>query len=188
MENENNNDKFQRLKRSAIYFFELTKYVLIFIIIGLLLQLFVATIFRISGISMEPNFFDGQFVLVDKLTYESSSPKRGDVVIMKFPADPENRKFIKRIIGLPGETVEIKNNDILINGIRIQETYLERNIRTRPDLKRELNDDEYFVIGDNRENSNDSRFWGPLPENAIIGKAQIVLSGPILSWVSEPAY
>lgn len=180
------NDPKSRWFRFLAYGYELIKIVLIFVVLVLIVHFSIATIFKISGSSMEPNFFDGEFVLVDKLSYILNEPQRGDVVILSFPADPQNRKFIKRIIGLPGENVAILNGQIQINNKPLNEFYLPRGVVTEPTLTRTLRQDEYFIAGDNRPNSNDSRFFGPVPRLYLIGKVRIVLKGAILNWVAQP--
>lgn len=119
---------------------------------------------------MEPNYVDGDMLLVDKISYQAGNPKRGDVVAMFFPGE-SSKRFIKRVIGLPGEKVKIADSKLYINGKIITESYLPRATVTLPNLERQLTLDEYFVAGDNRSNSSDSRAWGPVPESYIVGKA-----------------
>lgn len=178
----------ERVFRGLAYSFELLKWLVVLVLVAVLLQLFVATVFRISGESMLPNFVDGQFVLVDKLSYLVNQPVRGDVVVIQFPGDPENRKFIKRVIGLPGETVEVRNGNVFVDGQQLQESYLPTGLVTTPELTEVLRGDEYFVVGDNRPNSNDSRFFGPVPIDKFIGKSQAILSGSAFGWVAQPAF
>lgn len=137
---------------------------------------------------MYPSFEDGQFILVDRLTYQFSPPQRGDVIILRFPGDPANRNFIKRVIGLPGEKVEIKNNTVFINEQSIEENYLPAFTPTDPDLVVQLRQDEIFAMGDNRPNSNDSRFIGPIPTRNIIGVSRAVLSGSAFGFIAKPAF
>ena len=119
---------------------------------------------------MEPNYHDGEVLAVSKIAYQIDNPKRGDVVAMFFPGETDKR-FIKRVIGLPGETVTIASGAVSVNGQAVPEAYLPKDLATVPDLTRQLTEDEYFVLGDNRSNSSDSRAWGPVPESLIIGKA-----------------
>lgn len=177
----------QRLFRWLAYGFELLKGLLILIILGILVNLFVATVFRISGESMLPNFADGQFILVDKLSYLVHAPLRGDVVVIRFPGDPDNRKFIKRVIGLPGEKVEVREGHYYVDDRLLQEPYLPAGLETTPELVTVLRGDEFFLSGDNRPNSNDSRYFGPVPRNEFIGKSQAILSGSAFGWVAQPA-
>jgi signal peptidase I len=124
---------------------------------------------------MDPTFEDGDYLLVDEISYRFEEPARGDVVIFRFPED-NNQFFIKRIIGLPNETVEIKNNKVIIynkenpNGFTLDENYLDPEQETLGNMIARLGSDEYFVLGDNRLQSSDSRRWGPVKRSLIIGK------------------
>ena len=132
--------------------------------------------FRIEGYSMEPNFHDGQYLLVSKLDYVVRSPQRGDVIVFNAPKSPE-RDFIKRVIGLPGEMVEIRAGKVLINGQAMQENFkLNQGSYSYGPTK--VGDDQLFVLGDNRNNSSDSHSWGMLPMKDIIGKAWITYWPP----------
>lgn len=125
--------------------------------------------FRIEGQSMEANLHDGQFLIVNKLVYYLHPPDRGDVVVFHSPENP-HKDFIKRVIGLPGEEVQIVEGRVQINGVPLHETYVQNPAQRSwgPELVGEF---EYFVLGDNRSNSSDSRSWGMLDGDAIIGKA-----------------
>ncbi|MBI4022642.1 signal peptidase I [Candidatus Berkelbacteria bacterium] len=178
----------ERLYRILAIGFELTKGLMVLLILLLVVHLFVVTVFRISGESMLPNFQDGQFVLVDRLSYVLDRPHRGDVVVLQFPGDPAKRKFIKRIIGLPGEKVEVRAGQVVIDDVPLAEDYLPQALTTEPEVARALRADEVFVMGDNRPNSNDSRFFGPVPLDKLIGKSQARLSGTAFGWVAQPAF
>lgn len=130
---------------------------------------------RVEGISMEPNLHEGQFVVVNRLAYRWSEPQRGDIVVFHFPLD-EDRRFIKRVIGLPSDNVVIRSGQVLINGEVIYEPYL--SVTPRYNGEWIIGPDEVFVLGDNRNNSSDSQNWGPLPMNEIIGKAVFVYWPP----------
>lgn len=141
------------------------------VILTLVIFLLVRTVvqnFRVEGSSMEPNFHDGQFLLINKLAYRLGEPARGDVIVFRYPHDP-SRDFIKRIIGLPGETVEIRNGGIYVNNQLVEElaTVNQAGYSMAPVT---LGPDEFFVLGDNRPNSSDSHSWGNLPTNLVIGK------------------
>lgn len=125
--------------------------------------------FRIEGQSMEANLHDGQFLIVNKLVYYLHPPERGDVVVFHSPENP-NKDFIKRVIGMPGEEVELVDGQVYANGVALYETYIHDPTQRSwgPQVVGEF---EYFVLGDNRSNSSDSRSWGMLDGNAIIGKA-----------------
>jgi len=156
------------------FFTELLKFALIAIIIVVPLRLYVAKPFIVSGASMEPTFDTGQYLIVDELSYRFEAPQRLDVVIFRYPKDP-TQYFIKRIIGLPGETVAIKNGDVYITTVNGQTTKLDepyiKNIGNGGDMTTTLGADQYFVMGDNRPESSDSRIWGILPRANIVGRA-----------------
>ena len=161
--------------------------------IGYLVHIFVATIIVVDGESMMPNLIDKEYLMVDRLKYDYSAPKRGDIVVFNYPGEL-SKKFIKRIIGLPGELVEIKNGGVYINGKKLDEPYLEKGTETITEtnqsaIKYKVEDDSYFVLGDNRYNSSDSRIWGSLPRKYIIGKTDLALY-PIGNWefFGEVAY
>lgn len=139
------------------------------LVVGLITHYFFFTILVVKGTSMEPNYVDGEMLIINKISYELGRPSRGDVVAMFFPGETEKR-FIKRVVGLPGETVSIKDGLVYINGRQLAETYLPPKLVTGPDLERTLQPTEYFVLGDNRSVSSDSRSWGTVPRSFIIGK------------------
>lgn len=151
---------------------------LLVILLGL--RLFVFGPFLVYGSSMEPTFETGDYLIVDELTYKLEDPKRGDVIVLRPPiTDDSGEKtkthFIKRIIGLPGETISVNGDEVVIknsanpNGIRLIEPYVKfQSVRV---ANYTLASDEYFVMGDNREVSSDSRIWGPLKRSEITGRA-----------------
>ncbi|TSC97281.1 MAG: signal peptidase I [Candidatus Berkelbacteria bacterium Licking1014_2] len=152
--------------------FELTKGALVLGIIVLLLHFFVATIFIVDGISMEPNFQDKEVVIVDKLSYLIKTPQRGEVVIVRFPGR-ESDKYIKRVVGLPADKLEIKNGKIYLNDQALRELYLDKDIVIEPDKIWVVPDNQYFLMGDNRAASSDSRIWGTAPRQNLIGRAYL---------------
>jgi len=164
------------LKRSLWEFF---KFTIIAVLIVVPIRLWVAQPFIVSGQSMEPNFENGQYLIIDEFSYHFREPQRGEVVVFRYPNDP-SKFFIKRIIGLPGEKIEIRGNDLYIfneqfpGGVLLEEGYLENSVYTG-NLISTLDSNEYFVLGDNRPQSSDSRIWGSLKENLIIGRAWIRL-------------
>ncbi len=157
--------------KTSNWAFELTKGIVIIAIILTLVNFFVVTVFVVEGASMEPNFHNGEALLTNRLSYLISTPQRGDVVISKFPGDPEHKKYIKRIIALPGEKLTIKDGLVYINDQKLTESYLPSGTQTLPDMEKVMGSDEYFIIGDNRGNSSDSRIWGPVEKSDLIGKA-----------------
>jgi signal peptidase I len=154
---------------------EILKFTVIAIAIIIPVRTYIAQPFIVSGASMDPTFISGQYLIVDQLTYHLNNPRRGDVIILKNPLNP-SIYFIKRVIGLPNETlimntgkVTIKNSDFP-DGFQLDEKYITRNHRTSDTFEIKLSSTEYFVMGDNRPESSDSRSWGPLDEKFIVGR------------------
>jgi len=165
-------------EKSENFFTELLKFILIAAAIVFPIRLFVAQPFIVSGASMDPTFHNGQYLIVDELSYRLQAPARGDVIIFRYPKDPKEF-FIKRIIGLPAETVAINGNAITItktdgSKVSLTEPYVVNHGNGSANSY-QLKADEYFVMGDNRPESSDSRVWGPLPRGNIIGRAFIRL-------------
>jgi signal peptidase I len=136
----------------------------------LAVNLFTARI-RVEGGSMEPSLHDGEFVVINRLAYRWNDPDRGEIIVFRFPLDPE-RRFIKRIIGLPGDTVTVSEGQVLVNSLPLEEPYV--SAPPRYDGTWTVEDGHVFVLGDNRNNSSDSQNWGSLHKEEIIGKAIIV--------------
>ena len=164
---------------------DLLKTGLIVFILAIILRYFAIQPYIVDGQSMMPNYHDREYLLAEKVSYLTGQPKRGDVIVFKYPKNP-SVNYIKRIIGLPGETVKINNNQVIIvnaehpTGFVLDETsYLPTENQTLTTdgepFSRVLNADEYFVLGDNREHSSDSRDWGILPKNDISGRAWLTL-------------
>jgi signal peptidase I len=125
--------------------------------------------FKVEGYSMEPTMHTGQYLLVNKVAYLVGEPQRGDIIVFRFPNDT-SRDFIKRVVGLPGETVEVKNGVVLINGAQLDEPYIrDHPAYTYP--AQVVPPEQYFVLGDNRNNSHDSHSWGFMGRRFLIGKA-----------------
>jgi len=149
---------------------ELVETLILTLVIFLLIR-FAVQNFRIEGYSMEPNFHDGQFLFVNKLVYMLGKPERGDVIVF-VPPTSASRDYIKRVIGLPGDKVEIINGTVYINDQVLNEAYpLNPATYSMPPLI--VPPDEYFVLGDNRNFSSDSHSWGTVPASKIIGRAWI---------------
>lgn len=149
--------------------------IIIALVVALPIRFFVAEPFIVNGASMDPTFSTGQFLIVDRLTYRFEQPKRGDVIVFEYPNDP-SVYYIKRIIGLPGETVSIKRGQVTITdathpeGFTLDESYIDAAHSSIDTLTVDLGTEEYFVMGDNRSQSSDSRVWGPLDKDLIIGR------------------
>ncbi len=152
---------------------EIGETILLIVVIYTLVNLASAR-FIVDGPSMQPNFETGQFVLVSRVNYLVSEPQRGDVVVFKYPGNPQE-DYIKRVIGTPGDTVEIRDTLVYVNGVQLDEPYInEPCLPSRcPDNVWELGADEIFVMGDNRNHSSDSRAFGPVKRELIIGEALI---------------
>ncbi len=132
---------------------------------------FVAQAFRVQGTSMEPLLADGERIVVNKFVYRFRPIERGEVVVFWFPRDP-SVSFIKRVVGLPGDTVEIRSGRLLVNGQAVDESYLPDSYRDSDQFPpTEIPKGFYFVLGDHRRSSNDSRSWGEVPERYIYGRA-----------------
>ncbi|MCE9644035.1 signal peptidase I [Candidatus Parcubacteria bacterium] len=157
---------------------EMARFAFLTLAIIVPIRLFVAEPFIVSGASMEPTFDTGEYLVVDRLSYHFSEPERGDVIIFRYPKDP-SKYFIKRIVGLPGETVEISQGEVTIKnsvypkGFALDQSYIR--FPREDDGEMTLGAEEYFVMGDNRAASSDSRAWGALPRDNIIGRAFIRL-------------
>ncbi|MDE2399700.1 MAG: signal peptidase I [Patescibacteria group bacterium] len=155
-------------------FWELVRFIIIALIIVIPIRVYVIEPFVVSGSSMFPTFKNGDYLIVDKVSYELGSPKRDDVVVFRYPND-QTKFFIKRIIGLPNETVDIKGSVITItnaqhkDGFQLNEPFVKDPSDNNTHFV--LKSDEYFVMGDNRNASSDSRFWGAVKSNLLIGKA-----------------
>lgn len=173
---------------------EILKIVLVAAMIAIPIRYFIAQPFIVKGASMEPNFEDTQYLIIDETSYYFRSPGRGEVVVFRYPLNP-NEFFIKRVIGLPGERVEIKNGKVTIynaphtNGFVLQEPYLPHDLLTNGDKEIRLSEQQYFVLGDNRDRSSDSRVWGPVDRRFITGRV-LFRAWPVsqIGLIREPSY
>ena len=164
------------MKSVLSFLWEIIKITVITLAIIIPVRYFLMQPFFVKGASMEPNFDDGQYLIIDEATYHWRVPDRGEVIVFRYPADP-SQFYIKRIIGLPGETVEISNNQVEVFNtehplgfVLDENVYLPPGVPTSGDTQQKLGPDEYFVLGDNRVASFDSRRWGLLPRSNIIGR------------------
>jgi signal peptidase I len=152
-------------------------FLIAFVLVWLVLRPFIAEPFIVSGSSMVPNFHDQEYLVIEKISYHTHEPMRGDVVVFKYPKDPK-QFFIKRVVGLPGEKVQVINGGVTIfnsqnpEGLVLDEQYLpNQHITLGTSEIVTLGKDEYFVMGDNRTQSSDSRMWGPMPKSDLVGRA-----------------
>jgi signal peptidase I len=130
---------------------------------------------RVDGFSMRPTLEDGEFVLVNKMSYRFGEVQRGDIIVFHFPLNP-SEELIKRVIGLPGDRVTVENNQVSVNGQTLNEPYIAQ----APLYSGQWTVEEgyLFVLGDNRNNSNDSKDWGFLPQENVVGKAVLIYWPP----------
>lgn len=158
---------------------DIARFALITLAVIIPLRMYVAQPFIVSGESMFPTFHDKEYLIVDELSYQFNDPARGDVVIFRYPVEP-SKFFIKRIIGLPGETVTVSNGKVYITTdgkkTELSEPYLKQ--QTFKDTVTKLEEEQYFVMGDNRSVSFDSRYWGPVNIKFIRGRALVRLFPP----------
>lgn len=165
-----------RIRAFGAYLLEVIRIVIIALAIIIPVRYFLVQPFYVKGASMEPNFEDHEYLIIDELSYRFSGPKRGDIVVFRYPYDP-GQFFIKRIIGLPTERVEIRNGMIKIfnaehpNGFILTEDYLGSGVTTPGERLTILGTDDFFVLGDNRRASFDSKDFGSVQRRAIIGRA-----------------
>lgn len=167
------------MKKILIFVWEITKIVLISLAIIVPIRYYLIQPFFVKGASMEPNFDSGQYLIIDEISYRFTEPERGDTIVFRYPLDP-SQYYIKRIIGLPGETVEFNDGQVIIykddsvQGMVLDESsYIFKETFTYGETKVKLDSGEYFVLGDNRQASSDSRHWGALTGKYIIGRVWI---------------
>ena len=162
------------MKKFFSFLWEIFKIVIIALLIVIPIRYFIFQPFLVRGASMTPAFENGDYLIIDEISYRFGEPQRGEVVVFRYPNDPSQR-YIKRIVGLPGETIEIENDQVIIykgetTQILDESKYLSANTKTTGNIKTNLEENQYFVLGDNRIASSDSRRWGPLPSEDIIGR------------------
>ena len=160
----------------GLFLLELVKVAVLAGITIALVRYFLFKPFYVKGASMEPNFFDKEYLIIDELSYRLRPPQRGEVIVFKYPHNPKEF-FLKRIIGLPGERVKVAEGKIMVynqqhpEGVVLDEPYLSRDLDTGGEIIKVLSANEYFVMGDNRQNSYDSRRFGPIDKSLIVGRA-----------------
>lgn len=169
------------LKQLGSFLLDIFETLVIALSIFLIVYLFLMQPHQVNGQSMIPNFESGDYVLTDKVSYRLGEPKRGDVVVFHAPSGancPEGTgcDFIKRVVGLPGESIEVKNSQIFVNSEPLGEVYIPDEFQTEAgnftkNHSVSLGSNQYFVVGDNRPHSSDSRVWGPIDKSMIVGKA-----------------
>jgi len=166
------------MRQILLVIWETIQVAIISLAVVLVVRNFIIQPFFVDGSSMVPNFQDGDYLIIDELTFRFREPQRGEVIVFKFPQN-KSSYFIKRIIGLPGDTVQVKNGVVVIlneqnpNELSLEENYLIS--KTPGEIETTLQAGEYFVLGDNRTMSYDSRSWGVLPEKDIVGLVRLRL-------------
>lgn len=186
---QNDRERFYGVGR---FLWEIIKVFILAVVIITPIRVFLLQPFFVKGASMEPNFDDGQYLIINELGYKTTNVglnnfhfftvnsfkefQRGDIAIFRYPLDP-SQFFIKRVIALPGERIKIENGRVTIfnnshpEGFVLDESaYLNPSVTTNGNIDTQLTDSQYFTMGDNRSYSHDSRAWGPLPENDVVGK------------------
>ena len=180
MPESNNNEKYYLSgserpfwQKASEFIWEMVRVAVISLAIIIPVRYFLIQPFYVKGASMEPNFYDHEYLIIDEISYRFNQPQRGDIVVFKYPKDPK-QFFIKRVVGLPGERVKIEDNKIYIDGTILNEAYLDSGAETVLALRGYgdvvLGSDEYFLLGDNRSQSLDSRCFGPVKREYIIGR------------------
>jgi signal peptidase I len=165
------------MRKFFLFVWEIVKVVSISLAIILPVRYYLIQPFYVKGASMEPNFHDHEYLIVDEISYRVKAPERGQVIVFRYPKNPQEY-FIKRVIGLPNEEVQIKDGQVIIyndenpDGKALSEDYLVQDLNTynNSEIRVELNSEEYFVLGDNRSASKDSRSFGPVNKSFITGK------------------
>lgn len=164
------------VKRAVGAVFDFLQGIVVVLAIMVMIYLFITSPQEINGASMEPNFHNGEYILTNKIEYKLKDPSRGDVVVFKSPRNKEI-DYIKRVIGLPGDTVSLQNNALYVNNEKVEEPYLAADVvifggsYLREGEEIVVPEGMYFVVGDNRPHSSDSREFGPVPKEDFIGKA-----------------
>jgi signal peptidase I len=166
-------------KRSLVFLGELVKVALVVTVIVVPIRYFLIQPFYVNGASMEPNFYNNQYLIIDEISYRFREPVRGEIIVFRYPKD-ESQFFIKRVIGLPGDTVTVsggkvyvKTKDAASASVLNESAYLPAGLQTIGELTVTVGDDQYFVLGDNRTASYDSRYFGLVPKKDVIGRVAL---------------
>lgn len=173
------------VRKLSNFLLDILQTIVLALAIFMIAYLFLFQPHQVKGRSMDPNFIDGEYLLTDKLSYKFSQPKRGDVVVFEAPIN-RREDYIKRIVALPGENVAVNSGKILINGRPLEEDYLPKTFQTSPGVYLAegktitLGPEEYVVLGDNRDNSSDSRSWGPIKKKDFVGRVWLIYWPPKL--------
>ncbi|MEI6499328.1 MAG: signal peptidase I [bacterium] len=172
-----NKSFFEKLIYGGGLLFDLSKWLIVALVLVAIVNTFLVAIFVVDGESMESNLHDKELVLWAKssLVYQNADPKRGEIVLMQYPGDPAHKQYVKRAIGLPGERLSISDGKVYINGSPLSEEYISIDVTTNNDGSWQIPAGQFFLMGDNRDNSNDSRFFGPVEKRFILGKALAVI-------------
>ena len=165
------------MRKFFLFIWEIVKVVVISLAVILPVRYYLIQPFYVKGASMEPNFHDGQYLIIDEISYRFKEPERGQVIVFRYPRDPQEY-FIKRVIALPGETVQVIDGKVQIinaahpEGFYLDESYISPGVLTENEGFGQVvvGSDQYFVLGDNRSASKDSRYFGPVDKTFVIGK------------------
>lgn len=164
------------LGKLGAFFMDILEVIVLAVGIFLIVYLLILRPHKIKGQSMHPNFPDGEYLLTEKVSYYKEDPQRGDVIVFKPPISED--EFIKRVIGLPGDTVMVLNGRVFVNDLELKEDYIKIDTNAGSFLpegqKYVVPEGNYFVMGDNRPHSSDSRSWGPITKKVITGKAWLI--------------
>ncbi|MCX6778934.1 MAG: signal peptidase I [Candidatus Magasanikbacteria bacterium] len=175
-----NEDTLTPQSNTKLFIIEVIKLGAFAIVTIFLVRYFLFKPFYVKGASMEPNFFDKEYLIIDELSFRVREPQRGEIVVFHYPGN-RSEYFLKRIIGLPGERIKIKDGEIIIyndqnpEGFVLKEDYLPLGLTNKPDVNYNLDSSHYFVMGDNRNSSFDSRYFGPVDKKEMVGR--VILRG-----------
>lgn len=169
------NKFFNKILYGGGVIFDICKWIILAVVVIILINKFWVSVFIVDGESMEPNMHDKELILLKISSYASANPQRGDVVVVRYPGDPDNRKYVKRVVALPGEKLEIKDSKVYINNQLLEEYYLAFDLPTDPDKIYQIPPGQYFLMGDNRPFSNDSRYFGSVEKRFIVGQATTII-------------